>query len=169
MRHLLIALTTAATLALSGCGFTPMHATQGGQATFSDVALEVDDGKTEQDRAAGFAFAQHMRARIGDSTAPAYTLSVTPRIQRTGLGLTAQDRATRFDRRFSASWSLKDAGTGKIVARGRSRDTTTFTGDRDPYRLASNDDQSMRRVTRVVADEVLAEVALAIQDARDKP
>ena len=169
MKHLLITLSAAATLALSGCGFTPMHATQGGQATFSNVALEVGDGKTEQDRAAGFAFAQHMRARIGDSAAPAYTLSVTPRIGRTGLGLTAQDRATRFDRNFTASWSLSDTATGTLIARGRSQDTTTFTGDLDPYRLASNDDQSMQRVTRVVADEVLAEVALAIQDARSKP
>ncbi len=169
MKHLLIALTTAATLALSGCGFTPMHATTGGQATFSDVALDVGAGKTEQDRAAGFAFAQHMRARIGDSSAPAYTLVVTPQIQRTGLGLTAQDRATRFDRRFIANWQLRDAKTDLLIARGRSEDTTTFTGDRDPYRLASNDDQSMRRITRVVADEVLAEVALAIQDARVKP
>ena len=160
MKHLALALLSLPWL--TACGFTPMHATPGGQAAFSDVALVVADGEDEQDRAAGFRFAQHMRARIGDVRAPRYQLSVTPEVSRLGLGLTAQDRATRFDRRFVASWVLTDAKTGTIIDRGRSVDTTTFTGDRDPYRLASNDDQSMRRITREVADDVLAEVALAI-------
>ena len=157
-------LLTSGLLLLTACGFRPMHATAIGQAAFNDIDVAVSDGRDEGDRAAGFLLRQRLADRIGQDAGGRYRLSIEPSVRRIGLGLTAQDRASRFDSVMSAKWTLTEAETGARIGRGSASSTATFSADRDPYRQFSTADQGVDRVTRDVADEVLAAVALAIAD-----
>ena len=159
----LMALATLALL-LSGCGFTPMHGTVGGSQAFSNVVIVMGEGEDENDREAGFLLRQHMTDRIGDPASALYTLEIDPRVRQVGLGLTGQDRATRFDSVLTARWTLRDAKTGDPVDRGQARGVATFSADRDPYRLFATNDAAVERVSRDVADTLLSDVALAIAD-----
>ena len=170
MKHLLATLAAlGATAALSGCGFTPLHAAPSGTATFSQLGVSVGDGKDENDRAAGFMLRQHMLDRTGNPVEPRYTLDIRPSVRQVGLGLTGQDRASRFDSLLEARWELRDTADGAVVDKGRVRSKATFSADRDPYRLLTTSNAAVERVSREVADDILAEVALAIAEQRRAP
>ena len=156
------ALVLACALFLTACGFTPLHGTATGAQGFSGVSVSVSDGKDENDRAAGFLLRQRLEDRIGRAGSPRYTLDVEPVVRQVGLGLTGQDRASRFDSVFQARWVLRDAATGDLIESGTTRSTATFSADRDPYRLLASNEAAVQRVSARVADDVLAAVALAL-------
>ncbi|MEL6686788.1 MAG: hypothetical protein AAFP97_04125 [Pseudomonadota bacterium] len=159
---------TLGVTALSACvGFEPMHATSAGQATFSDLALDVGSGSDENDRLAGFLIEKRLEDRISTSASPKYRLVVTPGSQRIGIGLTGQDFATRFDGVVTARWRLIQRSDGKQIASGQARSVATYSADRDPYRLQVTSDQATERAARVVADELIQQVSLEL--AQIKP
>lgn len=156
-------LATLGVSALTGCaGFQPMHATSAGQATFSDLALEVGSGSDEKDRLAGFLIEKRLEDRISTSASPTYRLVISPTSQRIGIGLTGEDFATRFDGVVTASWRLVKRSDGKAVASGRARSVATYSADRDPYRLQVTSDQATERAARSVADELIRQVSLEL-------
>lgn len=159
------ALMSLTLLTLTACGFTPLHQSAPGQTTFSNLRLTMTDGRDEGDRAAGFMIEQRLRDRLSVSGPSKYQVFVEPRVQRVGLGLTGLDRATRYDSIMSADWTLRDVKTGKVIARGNTRQTATFSADRDPYRLLSTDVAAQERVARIVADQLLVDLALAVSEA----
>ena len=155
-----------AALVLTGCGFAPLHATPTGAAAFTDVVVSMGEGKDENDRAAGFLLAQNLMDRIGTADTGPYTLTIRPTVRQVGLGLTGADRASRFDSALAADWTLSDTKTGTVIERGRSTRTATFSADRDPYRLFATNDAAVQRVSRALADDLLADVALALAAAK---
>lgn len=165
IRTLLIAAALCAPLALTGCGFSPLHASAPGQTAFSDLSLSMMDGESERDRAAGFLIEQRLRDRMSSHDAAALTLTVEPRVRRVGLGLTGLDRATRYDSSMSARWTLRRRSDGAVIARGDTKETATFSADQDPYRLLSTDLEAQERVARAVADQLLVDLAFAIGEA----
>ena len=158
------ALFLASALLLSACGFTPLHGTAAGQQTFNQIGVTVGDGQDENDRAAGFLLRQRLADRLDAPAEPRYLLDVEPRVRQIGLGLTGQDRASRFDSSMEARWELRDAATGELVEKGRTRGTATFSADRDPYRLLSTNEAAVQRVSAQIADDILASVALALAE-----
>lgn len=151
-------------IGLTACGFTPLHQTAVGGATFSNVSLTMQDGRDEKDRAAGFMIEQRLLDRLSAGGKGLYTLNVEPEVRRIGLGLTGLDRATRYDSVMSAKWTLRSREDGSVIARGDTRQTATFSADQDPYRLLSTDLAAQERVARVVADQLLVDIALALAE-----
>lgn len=159
----------AATLMMGCAGFEPMHATAGGKTTFSDIDLVISDGRDEGDREAGYLIRQHLADRIDIAERPTYRLVIDPRVRRIGLGLTAEDFASRFDSRVSASWRLLNASDGAVIDRGSVVRAATYSADPDPYQLLSATDEAVERAAREVADRLLVDVALAISDRATTP
>lgn len=148
---------------LSACaGFQPMHASAPGQATFSDLSIEMGAGNDENDRLAGFLIEKRLEDRISPSSTSDYRLIISPSSQRIGIGLTGQDFATRFDGVVSANWRLVRRVDGKQVATGRARSVATYSADPDPYRLQVTSDQATERAARTVADELIKQIALEL-------
>lgn len=163
MKHLFAATAFALSIPLAGCaGFQPMHGTQATQAAFSDMSLIVADGSDENDRAAGYIIRQRLADRITFSKTPTYTLIVNPSSNRVGLGLTGEDRATRFDGIVAAQWILQKSVDGSIVAKGRTQSTATYSADRDPYRLQATSEEGTERAARALADKLLTEIGLEL-------
>lgn len=170
MKHLFGIACLIVSTAVAGCaGFQPLHGTTAAQAAFSDMAVTVNDGQDEADRVAGFLIQQRLADRMGITEEPTYQLTIDPSSQRIGLGLTAQDFATRFDGVVTARWKLTKRDDGSVLASGTSRSTATYSTDRDPYRLQSTSDEATKRASRDVADRVLADVALEIADLPAAP
>ena len=167
IRSLLIVLVSVVILA--GCGFTPLHATGGATDTFNNLALIVEQGDDENDRAAGFMIEQRLRDRITDSQAADYALTVTPNIQRVSLGLTARDRATRYDTVMTARWVLVRQSDGAVIGSDVLRETGSFSADEDPYRLLGTDQALQDRTARRLADDIITAVALALEAAQSGP
>lgn len=165
MKQLLAATALTLSITLASCaGFTPMHGTQATQAAFSDMSVEVGDGKDENDRAAGYLIRQRLADRISTSAKPSYHLVVRPSSQQIGLGLTGQDFATRFDGVVTAEWTLLKTTDQSIVASGRTKSTSTYSADRDPYRLLATSDEATQRAARDLADRMLTDIALELAE-----
>lgn len=163
MKQLLTATAFGLSITLASCaGFQPMHGTQSTQAAFSDMSLFVSDGKDENDRAAGYMIRQRLADRITLSKTPTYALVVHPGARRVGLGLTGEDRATRFDGVVTAEWILRKTDDGSVVAKGNTKSTATYSADRDPYRLQATTDEGTERAARALADKLLTEIALEL-------
>jgi len=86
------------------------------------------------------------------------------RSNRVGLGLTGEDRASRFDGLVVADWVLRKTEDGSLVAKGRSQSTATYSADRDPYRLQSTSDEAAKRAARATADKMLTQIALELAE-----
>lgn len=168
MKHLLVTAALALSTALTACaGFTPLNATPGGKAAFNQLDLVIDDGTDEGDRAAGFLIQQRLADRINTNSAPQYRVMVRPKARRIGLGLTAQDFASRFDSIVTAQWSLVRIKDGTVVKTGNVQRTASYSADSDPYSLLTTSDEAVERASREVADELLSEIALALIDQDD--
>ena len=165
MKHLFTIAAFALATPLAGCaGFQPMHGTASSRAAFTDMAVNVSDGKDEGDRAAGFLIRQRLADRINPVAKPAYRLEIEPSARRIGLGLRGDDSASRFDGTVRADWRVTRIDDGSSVAKGRTESTATYSADRDPYRLQSTTDAAMERAARELADMLLTEVALELAE-----
>ena len=154
--------------ALTACaGFEPMHGTAENRTAFSDMSVDVSNGSDENDRLVGFLIRQRLADRISPNSKPKYRLMITPGASRVGIGLTGQDFATRFDSVVTANWQLVRQSDGERVASGRARSVATYSADRDPFQLQTTTDQAMERASRIVADELLTQVALELAETKD--
>lgn len=168
MKHLLVTAALALSTTLTACaGFTPLNATPGGKAAFNQLDLVIDDGDDEGDRVAGFLIQQRLADRISTNATAQYRLLVRPQAQRIGLGLTAQDFASRFDSIVTAEWSLVRIKDGTVIKTGNAQRTASYSADNDPYSLLTTSDEAVERASREVADELLSEIALALIDQAD--
>lgn len=157
-----------AALILSGCGFTPMHATGANGKTLGDVAIQTEKLTNVADNNAGFLITQRLRDRIGVASSPAeYTLEITPKYRRTRLGLTDGDVASRYDVTVQARWKLINTKTGKRIDGGSVSTVSTFGAPEGPYGVITADNVGVEQAAKETADKLVVEMARAFAK-RDK-
>ena len=166
MRPLLI----AATLFLASCGFRPLHqevapATSTALAPLTSLRIDAGYRDDADDKRAAFLITQSLRERLGaDSPTPRYTLTLTPRVSRAGLGVGANDVASRFDYNIFTAYRLLDAKSGEEVARGSVYSVATFGAPADPFGRISAEVNAAEQASRQAADEIVTELALHFAD-----
>ena len=69
IRAVLISFALTGSAVLSGCGFTPMHATSPASAKLADIQVDIKKGSDVIDNQAGFFVGQRLRDRIGTAAA----------------------------------------------------------------------------------------------------
>ena len=160
MRKFLIPLSLFVTAALSGCGFTPLHATTGASGSLTDIDIDMLKGPNVVDNQAGFFVTQRLRDRIGTATDVApYRLQITPRYRRTRFGLNNADVATRYDITVTAQWVLVDTKTGDRLKRGETRSTTTFGTPSGPFGVITADNVGVEQAATETADKLILDIA----------
>lgn len=157
---------TATALFLSACGFTPMHAPQlaGGDLAFKNIRVDlVAPEDIAHDRGA-FYVQQSLYDRLGTSGSK-HTLSISPEFSRAGLGISAQDVATRYDIRIRMPYELKDAKTGDVLDSGTISALTTFGAPIDPYGREASEQTATENIARDAADRLLVRLAAYYSNA----
>ncbi|BAK68440.1 hypothetical protein SLG_37650 [Sphingobium sp. SYK-6] len=147
---------------LAGCGLQPMYAGgRSGEAAraLAGVRVEAIEGKS------GWLMRNALNDRLaamGDGEAR-YLLKVQLDDRIEGLGVRANDVVTRERRTLRARYQLVDTSSGETVL----DDTTGWDAGIDvtssEYATVAAEDSALERLTEIVADRVLARVAL---DAR---
>lgn len=161
-------LFVVAALLLSGCGFTPMHATGPNGKTLSDVAIDTKKVTNVADNNAGFLITQRLRDRVGVAQSPArYTLEIKPQYRRVRLGLTDGDVASRYDVNILARWKLLNTKTGKLIDSGVVSTVSTFGAPSGPYGVITADNVGVEQAAKETADKLVIEMARAFAK-RDK-
>jgi len=150
----------ALTLALTACGFTPMHAATGGGALQAkQIRIDLTDGLTVEDKETGFWLRQSLIERIGEAGTAKHILRIKPVGNRHGLGISGRDIATRYDLSLNTHYELIDVMTDKILTSGEVSSLTTYSAADDPYALVSAQKTTARQLADDTADRILTRLA----------
>lgn len=148
---------TLMTLGLTACGFKPMHAP--GAFSDSSYSFEKISVTTVNEEKPDFLLKQALRDRFGDNADTQYELRIDPSVRRTGLGIGADDVASRFDMNMSAKYELVETKSGKTVDKGTVSSISTFAAPRDPYGRISAENNATEQVAREAADRIIIKLA----------
>lgn len=163
MRRLALLLVLAATL--SACGLRPVYSGgRNGVAARELAGVRVDPiaGK------GGWLMHNALEDRLSamGKAEPRYTLKVVldDRIQ--GLGVRADDTVTRERRTLRARFQLVDSADGKTLLDETAGWDAGIDVVSSEYAVVAAEDTALERLTDIVADRVLARVALNAEKAQ---
>lgn len=154
-----VALSLAMLAGLSACGLQPLYS--GGRSgaaaqALASVRVEPIPGKT------GWLMRNALQDRlkaVGEGS-PRYLLKIQLDDRIEGLGVRADDTVTRERRTLRARYQLVDTTNGNTVL----DETTGWDAGIDvassEYATVAAEDSALERLTEIVADRVLARVAL---------
>lgn len=162
---LLTGLALTLPLALTACGFTPMHTPvkAGATTALTDVRVELVEPELVAEQEASYFVMQHLRDRLGNNDG-AHTLKITPRSRRIPYGVSSTDVSSRYDLSVAVDYELLDNKSGGILNAGKVRAITTFGSGRDPYARISSEKNASEQVARDAADRVLLRIATYYKD-----
>jgi LPS-assembly lipoprotein len=158
-------LTVTATL-LAGCGMRPLYGggPQGAvRQTLSAVEVAPIAGQN------GWLVANALRDRLGaaGSDAPRYRLQVALDDEIIGLGVRRNDTITRERRTLRARYQLVDAATGGVVLDATAGSDAGIDVVSSEYATIAAEQTALERLSGIVADRIVARVALYAQRAQD--
>jgi LPS-assembly lipoprotein len=118
----------ALSLALAGCGFTPLYGDTGASAALSRIAV------TAQDDRLGYRLREQLEDALGwdRRAAPLYRLDTVVEQSRRPLGRRIDDTAARYELTVRADWTLTPASGGPALT-GTQAVTTTYAAADQPY------------------------------------
>ncbi len=143
--------------ALTGCGLQPLY--QGGSAgvvatTLSSVDVAPIEGK------AGWLMSAALKDRIGAAGSPKYRLDVELDDQITGFGVRRDAAVTRERRTLRARYRLVEIGPGTVLLDATAGSDAGIDVVSSDYATIAAENTALERLTSVVADQIVARVAL---------
>ncbi len=156
----ILSLALSAAFTLSACGFTPMHAPQIGAdgAAFKNIQIDVTDSQDIANQEGTFWIQQALYDRLG-TQGRTHVLSVTPEFNRSGLGVSAEDIATRFELRVSLNYRLIDSKTGDVLDSGSLSTSSTFGAPNDPYGRSVSEQTATQNISKDAVDRLIIKLA----------
>lgn len=150
-----------ASVALAGCGYTPVYGPDG--------AGRLLRGKISFDTPASpetYELVRYLEERMGVTDAPSYGLSYSVSIRQEGLAVTVSRVIARYNVLGTMSFSLRDLSDNRVVSSGKVTAMTGYsaTGSTVAARAANND--ARERLMVMLADRMLD---LLVADLGEKP
>jgi len=153
-RNALLVLMAGATLGLSACAFQPLHGSQQQVSAMRGITVAVD-GQERIDQM----LAESLNDRFGTPAGGRYRLAAETSVTTSGLGVGADDVATRSALSLSVDFSLIDSGSGSPVLTETVRTEATFDIPLQPYAAVSARRDAEERAAREAADRIALRVA----------
>ena len=145
-----------APLALAACGFTPAYA-PGGAATGLLGTIWVQD-PTDRN---GFDLVERLEERLGRPETIRYDLTFTIVTEAVGVGITTDNRITRFNLKGVIDYSLTDRASGVRVAGGRVQGFTAYSATGSTVAGLAAEEDAATRLMRLLADQIVARLIAA--------
>ncbi len=150
---------------LSGCGLHPLYSngTHGVVGQFlGSVDVAGIDGK------AGWLMRNALSDRFGktSSTAARYRLEVELDDKITGFGLRRDSAVTRERRALRARYKLIESGSGTVVLDATAGSDESVDVVSSEYATIAAENSALERLSQVVADQIVARVALYAEHTR---
>ena len=153
-------------LALSGCGLHPLYAGGGSGAVATALAgIEVApiEGKS------GWLVANALRDRLAASGTPRWRLQVRLDDQIAGLGVRRDDSVVRERRTLRARYQLVESGTGTVVLDATAGSDAGIDVVGSEYATIAAENTALERLSGIVADQIVARVALYTRRTTTQP
>ena len=157
MRRALI--IVAAALLLPACGLRPLYAGgSGGQVAAALSAVEV----APMPGRVGWLMYNKLKDRLGDTgtAEPRYRLDVELDDDIVGLGIRGDRAVTRERRSLRARYRLTELGTGQVVLDATAGSDAGIDVVSSEYATVAAEQTAAERLSDVVADQIVARLAL---------
>ena len=149
----------ACALALAGCGLRPLYSGGGSGAAASSLrAIEVQPIPGR----AGWLMRNALVKRLGGETGgnAAFRLEVELDDNITGFGIRGDSAATRERRTLRARYRLVDLSTGGVVLDATAGSDAGIDVVSSQYATIAAEQTALERLSEVVADQIVARLAL---------
>lgn len=149
---------------LSGCGFTPVYATNGGGdgPPLKGVKLA---GVEASETAAPILTRAFLRRTALAGDAVEYDLVVTVKESAQPLAVQIDDSVTRYNYRLEANYTLTKRADGKEI-KGKADSVASFNVVSSQYSTLFAEQDAREKAARVLADEVERDILLKFAAAR---
>jgi LPS-assembly lipoprotein len=146
---------------LQGCGLRPLYGGSASpvRATLAAVEVAPIDGQS------GWLVANALRDRLAavDQASPRYRLDVRLDDQIIGLGIRRDDTVTRERRTLRARYQLVDLATGAVLLDATAGSDAGIDVVASEYATIAAEQTALERLSGIVADQIVARVALHAQ------
>ena len=144
-------------LALTGCGFTPVHGTQGaGGRLQSAVRVQAPDTRPEQ------LLIQRIEERLGRGSR--YRLSYDLDIRRQEMAVAPTNISTRFNLVGNVTYALHPAGADTPLIKGRTTGFTGYSTTDSTVATSAAERDAHARLATILADRMIAHLLAAASD-----
>lgn len=155
---------TLAGLAVLGltaaCGFTPAYAPGGPAAALRGRVIPRAPVTPDE-----FAFAEAIRRRFGPETGAAHTLDYTLSLATVEQATAPDDTAIRTAIAGTVEYRLTEAGSGRVLAQGRTSATTSWDLQGTPVSSLSGEVAARERLGQILANQTGTLLVAALADA----
>jgi LPS-assembly lipoprotein len=163
-RTLAIAVLAAASVALSGCGFTPLYAQPGVISHLASVDVVAPEGRT------GFLLRQSLddalaRERGGPA---AYRMNLALSEARYPRGIRIDNVATRYEYVLTAQYVLASLPSGAVAKRGTVRVELTYDSADQPYASIAAQQDAQERAAVEAARRIQLDLASWLATGKPK-
>lgn len=153
-------------LALPACGLHPLY-TGGGSGTVANALAGVEVAPIEG--RGGWLVANALRDRIAAAGTPRYRLDVKLDDQIAGLGVRRDDSVARERRTLRARYQLVDVASGTTVVDATAGSDAGIDVVGSEYATIAAENTAQERLAAIVADKIVARVALYARRAPPQP
>lgn len=150
-----------APLALAACGFTPAYAPGGASTRLMGTVRAADP--TDKN---AFDFVERIEERIGRPEVHRYDLSYTIATETVGVGITPDNRITRYNLKGAIDWALIETATGARITGGRVQSFTAYAATGSTVAGLAAEEDAAYRLMRLLADQI---VTLLVAEAARLP
>ena len=159
------ALALVASLALAGCGLTPMYA-GGGSGTVAQGLAAVEVPAIEG--RAGWLVRNALKDRLsaGGTASPRYRLDVRLDDQLDALGVLRNDTVSRERRTLRARYQLVDTASDAVLLDATAGSDAGIDVGSSEYATIAAEQTALENLAKEVADRIVTRVALTLRDSR---
>ncbi|MBN8631128.1 MAG: hypothetical protein J0L76_09770 [Rhodobacterales bacterium] len=145
-----------APFALAACGFTPAYG-PGGSAGKLTETIWVQDPLDKN----AFDLVERLEERLGRPENIRYDLAYTITTESVGVGITSDNKITRYNLKGVVDYTLTERATGARVTGGRVQSFTAYSATGSTVAgLAAEEDAGLR-LMRILADQIVARLIAA--------
>lgn len=149
---------TAAPLALSACGFTPIYGNgSAAEQMHGRIALGSFDGL------AGFQMREQLETRLGTATEAIYKLEVVLDVESVGVAITQDGSTTRYNLSGTALFTVTKLDGG-IVFQDSVTAFTAYNATASAYATRIAEKDADRRMAVTIADKIVTRLATSAED-----
>ncbi len=159
-------LLTIALLALSGCGLRPLYG-GGGAGTVAQTLTAVEVAPIEGK--AGWLVGNALRDRFNAQGSARYRLDVRLDDSIVGLGVRRDDSVSRERRTLRARYQLVSLASGQVVLDASAGSDAGIDAVQSEYATIAAENSALERLSMIVADKIVARVALYAERNRAAP
>ena len=165
MRALLALGAVVASLALAGCGFTPLYGAPGVTSKLASIKVTAPEGRT------GFLVRQHLEDVFASNRgAPAaYAMRLQLSEARYPRGIRTDNVATRYEYVITADYTLANQPAGDVAKRGRVRVEVTYDSADQPYASIAAQQDAQDRAAQETARRIQLEIAAWLATGEPSP